>query len=350
MHIGRFLSWIVGVFILVGCSAVAPAPDLNLDLSLPAFDEQIKAGTFGDIHSLLVWQEGEMVWESYYDPRFGAERLHYLYSVTKSVTSAAVGIALDEGFIHSLDDPLFSFFPEIEEVENDSAEKQSITLFHVLSMTTGFAWDEVSTSYGSRDNDAYRLGSSLDWMGYVLNRPVEHEPGETFNYNSGNSMLMSGILMNATGQTAEDFTAENLFEPLGITEWRWESGPNQITNTGWGLYLKPADMVKFGRLYLQEGEWEGEQIVPPDWVKVSTNTQVTGGERFEYGYQWWRFADGNPIVEPLRKNDIFFAWGYGGQFIFVVPHQELVVVTTAGNFENATLIFQGIREFIFEAR
>jgi CubicO group peptidase (beta-lactamase class C family) len=238
----------------------------------------------------------------------------------------------------------------MESVENDSADKQAITLFHVLTMTSGFAWDEVSSDYGSRDNDVTKLGNSLDWMGYMLDRPMGNEPGQQFNYNSGNSMLLSGILMNETEQTAEEFTAEHLFEPLGITDWSWQSGPKNMTNTGWGLHLTPTDMVKIGRLYLQEGEWDGVQVVPADWVKASTEAQVTGGEEYEYGYQWWRFADGNPIVESLRKNDVFFAWGYGGQFIFVVPHQELVVVTTADNFDDATVIFQGIREFIFESR
>jgi CubicO group peptidase (beta-lactamase class C family) len=338
------------VFLLAGCSQLSLTPDLNLEATLPDFEAQIEAGTFGNIHSLLVWQGDEMIWESYYDSRYDAEGLHYIYSVTKSVTSAAIGIALEQEYIDSLDTRLLSFFPEIEEVENDSAEKQAVTLFHVLTMTTGFAWDEVSTAYGSRENDATKIANSLDWTAYVLDRPMVYEPGEEFVYSSGNSMLLSGILENATGQTAEDFTAEHLFEPLGITDWRWHSGPKGITNTGWGLNLTPRDMMKIGRLYLQEGEWESVQIVPADWVKASTKAQVTGRGEYAYGYQWWRFVDDNPLVESLRKNDVFFAWGYGGQFIIVVPHLELVVVTTAENFDDATIIFEGIREFIFESR
>lgn len=351
MRFGRvsLFVFLVGVFIaLTSCSAVSFAPDLNLEETLPAFEEEITAGTYGDVHSLLVWQGGEMVWESYYDTRFDAQRLHYLYSVTKSVTSAAIGIALEEGYIDSLDTRLLSFFPNLEDsLENDSPKKRAVTLFHVLTMTTGFAWDEVSTAYDSRDNDATKLSNSLDWPAYVINRPMAYEPGEHFNYSSGNSMLLSGILMKGTELTAEAFAAEHLFEPLNITEWRWESGPNNITNTGWGLYLTPADMVKFGRLYLQEGVWEGIQVVPSDWVEASTKAQVVGDEGFEYGFQWWRFEDGNPMIESLRRNDVFFAWGYGGQFIFVAPHQELVVVTTAANFDDDTRIFEGIRKYIF---
>jgi CubicO group peptidase (beta-lactamase class C family) len=160
-------------------------------------------------------------------------------------------------------------------------------------------------------------------------------------------MLLSGVVQAATRDTVEQTASRRLFAPLGITVWDWQRTPQGETNTGWGLHLRPVDMLKIGQLYLQGGQWEGERILSAGWIDTSTQPLVHVDEFYNYGYQWWRFADGNEIVAGLAQNDLYFAWGFGGNFIFVVPHLDLIVVTTAENFENSERFIPALRDYIF---
>ena len=309
-------------------------------------DAQIADGVYGDINSLLIWHDGEMVHESYYRG-IDAETMNQIYSVTKSITSAMIGRAIEEGHIASIDEKMIDYFVGYETIFAQDGRKQKITLEDLLTMRGGFAWDELSAIYGQETNDVTSLIRANDWVQYVLEQELATEPGTTFSYNSGITMLLGSILQDATGETAESYTKENLFEPLGIEKWQWRRTPNRTTNTGWGLFLRPTDMIKFGQLYLQEGEWEGEQIIPSAWVAQSTAPTVRIDDAYDYGYQWWRFADENEIVADLDENDLYFAWGFGGNFIFVVPHLDLVVVATAENFEDSAQFFPILSEFVF---
>ncbi len=334
---------------LTSCQTAATST--TQQISAPELEElvsEIETGEYGRIHSLLVWHQDTLVLEEYFDKN-DSETREIIYSATKSVTSAAIGIALEDGEIDSLDTPLLSFFPQYATINNDSEWKQAITVEDILKMSAGLSWDELSSNYGSEQNDATLLVRSSDWTKYMLDKEVVFEPGTQFVYSSGETMLLSGIIQTATGQTAEDYTAEHLLTPLGITDWLWESGNDGLTNTGWGLHLRPSDMLKFGRLYLNNGAWEGEQIISEGWIQQSTQTQIGVGDDFAYGYQWWRFDDSNQIVADLETNDLYFAWGYGGQFIFVVPHLEMVIVTTAANFEDGAKIFPALPDHIFPA-
>lgn len=337
---------------LVACSGREATPTVTIqgfdESVLTELDEQIADGEYGEIHSLLIQQGGERVWETYYWG-YNANRNHVLFSVTKSITSAALGVAVDEGLVGEVETPLFELLPDDYQTWAEG-DKADILLEDMLTMTAGLAWDE-SGDYAAGQNDAVLMGQNRqDWVEFVLERELLNTPGETFAYSSGVSMVLGEVIAEGAGQSAEDFTAEMLFEPLDITQWRWESGANGMTNTGWGLHMTPNDMMKIGQLFLQDGMWEGEEVVPAGWVEQSTAIQFEVDSAFNYGYQWWRFADTNGHVQDLQTNDLYFAWGYGGQFIFIVPHLELIVVTTAGNFAtDSTVSFSMLSDYIFSS-
>ena len=317
---------------------------LSSPATFDALNTAIDQGEYGNINSMLIWQGEQLHFEGYYRGT-DADTMNQVYSVTKSVTSAMIGKAVSQQAMQ-VEDPMLEYFPDYAQIENMDVEKEAMTVEDLLTMQAGFPWDEVSSSYGSSTNSLTGLIPSRDWMKFMIDQPIAFEPGTTFAYNSGVSMLLGGILQEVTGQTAEMYTAENLFAPLGIEEWRWESTPRGYSNTGWGLYLRPVDLLKFGQLYLQNGEWEGEQILASSWIAESTQPSALPGDGFEYGYQWWRFEDDHPVVADLAVNDVYFAWGLGGNFVFVVPHLDLVVVTTAEN-DSGPRIFPALPDYIF---
>jgi len=294
---------------------------------------KIDAGDYGEIHSLLIYKDDTLIVNKYFRG-YNGEDLHVCYSVTKSVASAMIGIAIEDGYINSVDDTLLNFFPEYQNIQNPGEWKSSITLSHILAMSAGFRWDEFTLPYTDPNNDVRKLIESNDWIKYVLDLPVIYQPGIYFTYNSGCSTLLAGILLNKTGMNAKTFGMNNLLNPLGIDKWFWEQGPNNITNTFGGLELRPVDMIKFGRLYLQRGNWNGEQIIHKSWIDFSTSTKVGISNTYEYTYQWWRYTNASSTGQALQVNDVYFALGWGGQHIFVVPHLNMVVVATAGNFDT----------------
>ncbi len=307
---------------------------------LESYVRQAGAGAFGEVHSLLVVRHGSLVTEAYFRG-YDEASLHPAYSVTKSVTSALVGIALDQGRLTSVHQGILGSFPEYGEIQHMDPDKASITLEDVLTMRAGFEWDEWTYPYADPRNGASRLAASPDWIRYVLDLPMKDPPGSTFRYNSGCSMLLGGVVRSATGVPAHEFARTSLFGPLGIGTYRWETGPAGVTNTGWGLHLRPRDMARLGLLFLQNGEWNGRRLVSRAWVEASTARHVSLADGRGYGYQWWRLplaSGGSPGPDDIR-----FAWGWGGQFIFVVPSLDMVVTSTAGDYERS---LEGALNFI----
>ena len=370
---------IVAVLFFSACSPDFPPPDetpqaeYSID-SLPGsvdppyeLDEEmlanlvkrIKIGAFGNIHSLIIIHNDSLVMEEYFRG-WTRHMLHYCMSVTKSVTSALIGIAIDQGKIDGLDDKLLSFFPEYDDIENLDERKESIILEHVLTMTPGFTWDEASSpptdpsGNPNPENDLGKMTLSSDWIKYMLDLPMSNDPGTKFVYNTGGAILLSGIIQNKTGQSAEEFAEDNLFSVLGITNWEWSSGPNGINDTGGGpsggLLLHPVNMAMFGYLYLKNGLLNGEQIVPENWVKESTAKHIAVKEAEDYGCLWWSPTD-NLVENHLKTNDLFFARGFAGQFIFIVPHLNMVVVTTSVNIlkDYNSLAFEILFDHILPA-
>jgi CubicO group peptidase (beta-lactamase class C family) len=330
---------------LPGCNDCTTTLDEDI---LAELVSKIEDGDYGNIHSLIIIHNDSLALEEYF-MEWNRDMLHYCYSVTKSFTSALIGIALEEGYINGLAENLLNFFPEYDDIENLDERKESITLENVLTMTAGFTWDETSTPYvdsegnPNPENDAIKMNQSSDWIKYMLDLPMSDDPGTKWTYSTGCSILLSGVIANETGQTAEVFAKENLFSKIGITNWGWTTGPNGIINTGAGLQLYPVDMAMFGYLYLKNGLLNGEQIVPENWVIESTRTHVAS-----YAYHWYKFLDSFADDYPETVGT-FTAVGYAGQFIMVIPNINMVIVSTADNPGQAPAIFSMLFGYILPA-
>ena len=315
---------------LPGCEDCPTEIDIDI---LAELVNKIDNGDYGNIHSLIIIHNDSLALEEYFMD-WNRHMLHLCYSATKSVTSALVGIAIDQGKIDGVNGELLSFFSEYDDIENLDERKESITLDDVLSMRPGFTWDESSTFYVddegnlNPENDYSKMELSDDWIKYLLDLPMNADPGTQWRYNSGCTTLLSGIITEETGQSAEKFAEENLFSKIGITNWEWTTGPRGITNTAWGLALHPADMAMFGYLFLKKGLLNGEQIMSENWV----NTSTTGHVLF-YGYHWWVLPDVLIEDHPEAKGT-FYALGSGGQYIMIIPNVNMVVVTTAENLPD----------------
>ena len=310
--------------------------------------KKIIDGDYGEIHSLLIYKDNTLVIEKYFRG-YNENDLHVCYSVTKSVTSALIGIAIDKGYLNGVTKKILSFFPQYTSIQNPSEWKNSINLHQVLSMSAGFQWDEFTLPYTNPDNDVRKLISSSDWIKYILDLPVTNQPGTIFTYNSGCTTLLGEMIYESTGLKTDQFCETNIFEPLKIFNWEWEKGPNDIINTFGGLKLKPVDMLKFGRLYLQKGKWNGKQLISESWINNSTAAKININNYYEYAYQWWRYRDASSTARILQINDVYYADGWGGQFIWVVPHLNMVVVTTGGNFNNGNEPLYFFRDYILPA-
>ncbi len=266
-----------------------------------------------NIDSLLIIRNGYVILDAYFYP-YDNSIPHKLASVTKSFTTTLIGIAVDQGKIQ-LDQPMVSFFPD-RTIANLDARKNSITVRHLVSNMNGFKSGCLSGDEPTLD----AMRSNPDWVQAALDRKVVEEPGTRFCYDSPGMHLLSAILQEATGMTELDFARKNLFEPLGISEVYWQSDPQGYTH-GWGdLYLKPRDAAKIGYLWLNQGVWDGKQIVSAAWVADSVKAHSNGGMD-DYGYGWW------------VSEDSYYAFGRGGQNIKVYPAYNAIVVTTGSGFE-----------------
>ncbi len=270
-----------------------------------------------NIHSLTIIRNDEMFLDAYFYPYDGGT-YHEIASVTKSVITTLIGIAADQGKLN-LDDKMVSFFPN-RTIANRGFWKNRITVRQLAGMTSGL--DCVSAN---DEQTLAEMGSAPDWVQFTLDLKVKHIPGTYFEYCSPGLHVLSTILQEATGMVAAEFARVNLFEPLGITDFLWESDP-QGYNDGWaGLYLHPRDLAKIGYLMLHQGQWDGKQIVSNEWVAQATSLQKKTGRGDNYGYGWW--------VPPPTQFVEFAAEGRGGQYIRVLPQLNMVIVTTGGGFE-----------------
>ncbi len=270
------------------------------------------------LDSLIVIRKGYIVAEAYRYPN-APDIPHNVNSVTKSFSSTIFGIARDRGLVANGGKRVLDYFPEYAQNETD-ARKKRLTTEHVLTMRTGQNWNDNTTA--NMDSSLDSMIASDDWLKYVLDTPMMMEAGVAFDYNTGASHILTGILQRATGD-AETFAREALFDPIGISGYRWKKDPQGIPAGGYGLSLKSEDIARLGFLMLNDGRWDGKQIVSKRWVRAATKAHTTTVGSFntswEYGYQWW--------IDPSRTT--FSAQGYAGQYLFVVPKFDLVVVTTS---------------------
>ena len=249
---------------------------------------------------------------------------HSLNSCTKSVLSALVGIAINEGYINSVNDKVLDYFPDMK-IANIDQRKQNLKIVDLLTMSTGFDW-ELSNNLSTN-----QMLQSPNWTKFVLDRPMKEDPGQSFNYCNGAAHLISSIIQKTTGKSAGEFAAEKL--QLGIQDAYWSFSPENVNSGYSGMYLQPTDMAKFGYLYLKKGIWNGQQIIPEIWINESTKEHIkaTWTPLFPgYGYMWWTNRFGG-----------YSALGYGGNYIFVIPASQLVVVFTGGLLYGENIFFPG---------
>lgn len=260
------------------------------------------------MHSFMLLRHGKVVAECWWQPE-SADKPHVLWSLSKSFTSTAVGFAVHEGKL-SIDDLVLKFFPE-EAPEEKSNNLKAMRVRDLLTMATGHQ-DEVN------------LRSETKWVKAFLAHNVPHKPGTHFKYNTPATYMQSAIVQKVTGEKVVDYLRPRLFDPLGIEPPKWDESPEGISLGGYGLYLKTEDIAKFGQLYLQQGQWDGKQLIPANWVALASSKQVSNGSAPTsdwdqgYGFQFWRC-----------RHNAFRGDGKDGQFCIVIPEQDAVIAMTS---------------------
>ncbi len=311
---------LVVVFSAILISGSARAQDASLPRSTPEAQGVSSAGIrdfvetadreVDSMHSFMLVRHGYVVAEAWWAPE-SAERPHILWSLSKSFTSTAVGLAIAEGKL-SIDDPVLKFFPD-DAPPDPSANLKAMRVRDLLTMNTGH-------------QDELNWREAGHWAKAFLAHPVPHKPGTHFRYNTPATYMQAAIVQKVTGETVLDYLTPRLFAPLGIEKPTWETSPQGISIGGYGLYLCTEDIAKFGQLYLQKGRWNGKQLIPESWIDQATSKQVSNGSDPNrdwdqgYGFQFWRCRHG------AYRGD-----GKDGQFCIVLPNQDAVIAITANS-------------------
>lgn len=305
------------------CSLEAEAKPNGLPRSLPegvgvdpqgiiGFIEAVEKSV-GGLHSFMLLRHGKVAAEGWWNP-YAPQHPHMLYSLSKSFTSTAVGLAVADGKL-TVNDKVTSFFPDSLPTKMDE-NLAAMQVRHLLTMSTGHDQDATQRTVSASDGN---------WVKQFLSLPVEHAPGSKFVYNSAATYMLSAIVQKLTGRKVADYLTPRLFEPIGITGQTWETCPRGINTGGWGLSVKTEDIARFGQLYLRKGEWNGKRLIPAAWVEEATSKQISNGNGGEsdwaqgYGYQFWRCRYGN-----FRGDGAF------GQYCLVMPQDDAVLAITSG--------------------
>ena len=258
-------------------------------------------------------------------PWYRGRDVHTLQSVTKSVTATLIGIAQARGEVKGVNTPLLSYFKDYN-LKGVDKRLEKATLADLLTMRSGIEWHESDRPL-NETNTTLQLERSRDWIQFTLDQPMDSEPGTKWVYNSGGSALMAEIIRSTTGKHVDKYAEQYLFGPLGIRDYHWKKTPTGHPDTEGGLFMNPLDLAKIGMLYLQDGVWDGQRILPPGWAKEATSRIVdhTAASPASpgYGYQWWRY--------DRRGVDIWAGNGFGGQFLIVVPSHNIVAVVNSWN-------------------
>ena len=341
-----FILWILLIFLLTGCgipqsggakpdSAVIygwqideeieeeEAPDNSWEFDSPenrgvsretleAFHAAIDS--VETIYSAVTVKDGYII-DEYYKEGYDEDYVFRFASCTKSVSGALIGLAIEHGYLSGVDEKLTEFFEELNEPEQE--DKRDITVEHLLTHTSGIYWNEWAGGDYFR-----RFSGSENWVDFVFSQDMSSMPGTVFNYSTGGSHLLGGVLQEATGMSAYEFGVEHLFSPMGMDSVKWRSDPQEITDAGNGISMTARDAAKFGQLYLDGGRWKDRQIISQEWVELSTKRQTAGSPSTgEHGYSWW--------LRSFDGYSGFYAMGHGGQYIFAVPELNLVTVMTS---------------------
>jgi CubicO group peptidase (beta-lactamase class C family) len=279
------------------------------------------------VRSCLITYQSTLLLEHYREPQLKQE-IAKINSCTKSIVSALVCIAMDKGLLPPPETPIASFFPQFH--YDPDPQKSEITIEHLLTMSAGFRWQEFKGI-----NSFPNMIKTSNWLDYTLSQPLAHVPGTYMEYNSGCSQLLSSLIAQAAGCTTAEFAEQYLFGPLGITQYEWEYDPQGIHTGGFGLKLKPEDMLKFGQLFLNLGVWNDEQLISTNMVKRATAPfiETNAPRRGQYGWHWWMDSYVPQVDKGENQSnsmtlEYYYALGFGGQNIIVIPSLNLVVIIT----------------------
>lgn len=291
----------------------------NMDPQVFVSMHQALAGA--PVYAVLTVKDGVII-DEYYQDGYDENSAFAFHSSSKSVTSALLGIAIEEGYIGGVDDLLSDYLPQMAQMTNG---KQNLTLRHLLTHTSGLEWYE----WGGGTSNWNEFRSAENWVDYILGRNLVTQPGTVFNYSTGNTHLLAAAMESAIGSPLFDYAKEKLFDPIGMEHISWGTDPQGIADGGNGVVMSARDAARFGQLFLDGGNWKGEQLIPADWVTESTSIQNngTGDGTGSYGFQWWARSFGG--------YDTYYAFGAWGQYIFVVPELNLVTVIASSGPQNS---------------
>ena len=285
----------------------------------------ILSGNDKNIHSILLIKNGKLVLEEYFYG-YNREKLHFLASVSKSITSVLIGIAIDLTLAADVKTKAYEFFPDYTGTKWID-QKYPITLENVLTMAAGLDWDSMKYSRRDPRHTTHQMYDSDDPIEFILERDLIEVPGEKFYYNSGLTILLGEIVKNTSGLYIDEFSGKYLFTPLGISDYHWDKFSDGTIQTDGGLHLRPRDMAKIGYMILKDGKWKDQRIISKEWIEDSTTRHIDA-RGIGYGYQWW-IGNTNISNQTLK---VLFASGHGGQKIFIIPKLDLVAVFTSRVF------------------
>ncbi|QGK74009.1 serine hydrolase [Flavobacterium sp. SLB02] len=307
------------------------------DSLLRQMTDSISGNHYKAIHSVLISRNDQVVYEQYFNG-YKRDSLHDSRSSFKSITSLLVGIAIDKGFIKNVDQKVYEFFPEYPFLKTDKLKKL-ITIKNLVEMKSGFDCEEFNDTKDCENE----MSLSKNWVEYSLNLPMKDKPGEVWAYTSIDPVILSGVIRKATNMSVMDFAKKYLFDPLEISHYKWTIDPSGNGMTAGSFYIRPIDMLKIGQLVKNKGVWEHKQIISKKWILESTLCDITipdfsfmkssrsklgSPQPANYGYYWYK--------EILKTKDIqenlLFASGNGGQYIFIVENLNLTIVFTQGNY------------------
>jgi len=323
-----------------------------------SMEEVILNNEYPNIHSVLIAHNNKLIYENYWSGqdeswgdklgniKHGKDDLHDIRSISKSIVSACVGIAIEQGKIKSVDQKVFEFFPEFK--KQDTGLKSALTIKHLLTMTSGLKWNE-DIPYDNPENSEIQMIRAPDAVGYVLSQPMDFSAGKIWKYNGGTTQLLAAILQKTTGKRIDSFANEFLFQPLGVPSFEWAKYPGtELPAAASGLRLRSKDLLNFGLLYMNGGQWNNKQIIPALWIADSHTSHTTTDKGGGYGYQFWLWTD-TIMHKPVP---FVVCVGNGDQRVFMNKEIGLVVVITAGNYnkwdirKNAGAL---LKDFIYPA-
>ena len=342
--------------------------NIDSDLIIKAVDD-IQRGEFEEVHSVLIFKDDKLVFEKYFTGHkyqwdgdfhhgdlvtWDQNMLHGVKSVSKSITSTCIGLAIDHGFINSVHQSIFDYLPDHQHLNTGGRDK--ITIEHLLTMTSGLEWDEWGVPLSSKKNDIVGLWfDCADPIACILERPLIAEPGTSFTYSGGGMIVLGEIIKNATKMNIAEFSKKYLFEPLSIDSAYWDvQFENGVFEAAGSLELTPRDMVKIGVTFLNKGVWNGKRIISEQWVEKSAvsfngnnNIKIPGefSGRSGYSYSWWI----KPFFASGKIVKMFYAGGWGGQDIMVFSELNAVVVFTGGNYLTKPPPFKIIKKYVIPA-